>query len=36
MLLSNSGKRNDEIAETLCINRNTMLGVKKRYLRGGM
>ena len=34
--LSNSGKRNDEIAETLCVNRNTLLGVKKRYLKGGL
>jgi transposase len=36
LLLSNSGKRNDEIAETLCVNRNTVLGVKKRYLNGGL
>ena len=36
LLLSNSGKRNDEIAKTLCVNRNTVLGVKKRYLKGGM
>ena len=36
LLLSNAGKRNDEIAETLCINRNTVLGVKKRYIGGGM
>ncbi len=34
--LSNSGKRNDEIAETLCVNRNTVLGVKNRYLKGGL
>ena len=31
-----SGKRNDEIAETLCVNRNTVLGVKKRYLKCGL
>ena len=36
LLLSNSGKRNDEIAETLCVNRNTVLGVKKRYLKCGL
>ena len=36
LLLSNSGKRNDEIAETLCVNRNTVLGVKNRYLKGGL
>lgn len=36
LLLSNSGKRNDEIAEALCVNRNTVLWVKKRYLKGGM
>jgi hypothetical protein len=34
-LFSNSGKRNDETAETLCVNRNSVLGVKKRYLRVG-
>lgn len=28
LLLSNSGKRNDEIAETLCVDRNTALAVK--------
>ena len=36
LLLSNFGKRNDQIAEILCVNRNTVLGVKKRYLSGGM
>ena len=36
LLLSNSGKRNDELAETLCVNRNTVLGVKKRYLKCGL
>ena len=36
LLLSNSGKRIYQIAETLCVNRNTVLGVRKRYLSGGM
>jgi len=36
LLLSNSGKRNYEILEMLCVNQNTVLGVKKRCLRGGI
>ena len=36
LLLSTSGMRNGQIAEKLCVNRNTVLGVKKRYLSGGM
>jgi transposase len=36
LLLSNSGKSIYQIAETLCVNRNTVLGVRKRYLSGGM
>lgn len=36
LLLSKSGKGNDEIAEILCVNRNTVLGVKKRFLEGGL
>lgn len=36
LLLSNSENKNDEIEETLCVNRNTVLGVKKRYLSGRM
>ena len=36
LLLSNSGKRNDEIAETLCVNRNTVLDVGKLYPNRGL
>ena len=36
LLLSNSGKRNDEIAETLRVNRNTVLEVDERYTNGGL
>lgn len=34
--LSNSGKRNDEIAETLCVNRNTVLDVGRLYPNRGL
>lgn len=36
LLLSNAGWRNDKIAETLCVSRNTVLGVNKRYIKGGL
>ena len=36
LLLSNSGKRNDEIAEMLNVNRDTVLRVKKRYIKYGL
>ena len=36
LLLSHEGKRNDEIAEILHINRDTVLRVKKRFKAGGM
>lgn len=36
LLLSNSGKGNDEIAEILNVNRDTVLKVKKRYIMNGL
>lgn len=36
LILANSGKHNDEIADTLGIDRDTVLRVKKRYLEGGV
>ena len=36
LILADSGKRNDEIANTLGVDRDTVLRVKKRYLEGGV
>ncbi len=36
LLLAHSGKKNDEIAETLHINRDTVFRVKKRFIEGGL
>ena len=36
LLLANEGKRNDEVAEFLHIDRDTVLRVKKRFIRGGI
>lgn len=36
LLLSNSGKRSDEIAEILSVDPDTVLRVKKRFIEGGM
>ena len=36
LLLSSSGKRNDEIASILNVNRDTVLRVKKRYIQYGV
>ena len=36
LLLAFAGKRNDEIAQALSINRDTVLRIKKRYIQGGI
>ena len=36
LLLAHAGKRNDEIADILHINRDTVLGVKNRFIEGGL
>ena len=36
LLLSHDGKGNDEIADILHINRDTVLRVKRRYVEGGI
>ena len=36
LLQSVSGKGNDDIAQTLNINRDTVLRIKKRYMQGGI
>lgn len=36
LLLSVSGKGNDDIAQILNINRDTVLRIKKRYMQGGI
>ena len=36
LILANNGKHNDEIADILGVDRDTVLRVKKRYLEGGI
>ena len=36
LLLAHAGKHNDEIADILGVDRDTVLNIKKRYLSGGL